>query len=181
MPLLLSVSSILGVCRSLPVFVCGTSSSLEVERLSIKYPVISSSLLNAPALLSTIADEYSGVRAPETGLESVDLRLVASPYIETERRSDDRRGKRDWTADGSMEYSIEASIVCGAKSAESGRLRRVAGRSLCLVCAMSAICCEEEGKRGTEDIFGRFAREFRGWESEYKELEEQREAICKTL
>ena len=62
---------------------------------------MSSSLFKAAAPLKTIA--YSGVRAPDAGLESADLRLVTKPYIETERRSEGRRGNRDWTADGSME------------------------------------------------------------------------------
>lgn len=89
---------------------------------------MSSSLFNPPAPLNTIADVYSGVRAPEAGLDSAGLRLVANPYIETERRSDGRRGSRDWTADGRIEYSIEASLVRGAKSAERGRFRIAAAR-----------------------------------------------------
>ena len=64
---------------------------------------MSSSLFKAAAPLNTIADAYSAVRAPDAGLESADLRLVAKPYIETERRSEGSRGNRDWTADGSME------------------------------------------------------------------------------
>jgi hypothetical protein len=65
------------------------------------------------------------------------LRLVASLYMETERRSEGRRGNRDWTADGSMEYSIEASFVRGAKSAERGRFRIGAGRFCWRICDLS--------------------------------------------
>lgn len=51
------------------------------------------------------------------GLESADLLLVPSRYMETERRKDGSRGSRDFTADGSREYSIETSVGGGAKSA----------------------------------------------------------------
>jgi hypothetical protein len=83
---------------------------------------MSSSLFNMPAPLSTIADAYSGVRDPGAGLESGALRRVAMPYIDTERRSEGRRGSRDLTADGRIEYSIDASFTRGAKSAERGRI-----------------------------------------------------------
>ena len=97
---------------------------------------MSSSLFNMPAPLSTIADAYSGVRDPEAGFDSGALRLVAIPYIDTERRNEGRRGSRDLTADGSMEYSIDASFARGAKSAERGRL--VAGIFRWRICAISA-------------------------------------------
>jgi hypothetical protein len=104
---------------------------------------MSSSLFNNPAPLRTIADAYSGVREPEAGLESAALRLVAKPYVETERRSDGRRGSRDLTAVGSMEYSIDASFVRGAKSPEKGRFRIVAGRFRWRWSAMSLTNCAE--------------------------------------
>jgi hypothetical protein len=136
MPLLLSVNFNPDGCLPLLALVCEISSSLEAERLSTKYPAISSSVFKAPAPLNTIADVYSGVRAPEADLKSTYLRLVAKPYIDTERRSEGRRGSRNWTADGSIEYSIEASFVRGAKSVESGRSRIAAGWYGWPICAM---------------------------------------------
>jgi hypothetical protein len=59
----------------------------------------------------------SGVRLPvldppELGLESVcaDLRLLASPYIDTDRRIEGNRGKWDWTTAGSMVNSIDCLL-----------------------------------------------------------------------
>lgn len=83
-----------------------------------------------------MADVYptSGVRVPEDaeepvdGLESADLDFEARPYIETERRMEGKRGMRDCTAEGSIEYSIEASFGCGRKSAERGRILEALSR-----------------------------------------------------
>lgn len=88
---------------------------------------MSSSPANCPPA-STIADVYSGVLAPDEGREFADFRLVGRPYIETERRSDGRRGNRDWTAEGRIEYSIEGSFVRGIKSAERCLLCSCPGR-----------------------------------------------------
>jgi hypothetical protein len=80
--------------------------------------------------LNTIADvnPASGIRDPELGLESEaeDFRLAASPYMLTDLRSDGRRGSRDRTADGSIEYSID-SFCREAKSAERCRIREMVG------------------------------------------------------
>jgi hypothetical protein len=39
----------------------------------------------------------------------------------TDLRSEGNRGSRDWTAEGSIEYSIEDCFVRGARSAGRGR------------------------------------------------------------
>src|SRR6187402_1348531 len=70
----------------------------------------------------------SGVRVPEDaeepveGLESAGLRLEGTPYRETERRREGNRGRRDRTAEGSMENNIEVSLWFGRNSADTGRI-----------------------------------------------------------
>jgi hypothetical protein len=116
MPLLLSVTSIVdGRFPVLPIFVKSSSELRE----SISYP--SSSVPLAP--LSTM--DISGLRLADPGLlESFSFRRVARPYMLTDLRSEGSLGSRDWTAEGSIEYSIEDSLVRGeAKSADKRRGR----------------------------------------------------------